>query len=304
MVLLTYQARLVRVRSPLLTEYRLISFPTGTEMFQFPAFALLTLYIQVKSTCLNRRSSIVPTLPSKPQTGQGPARSVRLHSREDTKTTDNLRLSGGFPHSDIPGSKGALASPGLIAECHVLHRLLLPRHPPNALIALDPIQKKTGPLVRRRFKPSTHPIARIRSLRPDGAPSAGRATAAKSERPGAHHPQPDRPHGQCVLRLGKTVSGCPAARSAARGLSSSRNTPVAHSVRSPLGTDPKTSRVFALFTMSICLILRSDRKNHRRVVLPVSSSSLPPPLGARADWWVGEELNLRPHAYQACALTT
>jgi hypothetical protein len=56
MVLLALEARLVRVRSPLLTEYRLISFPTGTEMFQFPAFALLTLYIQVKSTCFNRRS--------------------------------------------------------------------------------------------------------------------------------------------------------------------------------------------------------------------------------------------------------
>ena len=60
-------------------------------------------------------------------------------------------MSGGFPHSDIPGSKGALASPGLNAECHVLHRLLLPRHPPNALIALDPIQKKTGPFARGRF---------------------------------------------------------------------------------------------------------------------------------------------------------
>ena len=30
---------LVRVRSPLLTESRLISFPSGTEMFQFPEFA-------------------------------------------------------------------------------------------------------------------------------------------------------------------------------------------------------------------------------------------------------------------------
>ena len=30
---------LVRVRSPLLTESRLISFPAGNEMFQFPAFA-------------------------------------------------------------------------------------------------------------------------------------------------------------------------------------------------------------------------------------------------------------------------
>ncbi len=53
-------------------------------------------------------------------------------------------MSGGFPHSEIPGSKGALASPGLIAECHVLHRLLPPRHPPNALIALDPSRKTTG----------------------------------------------------------------------------------------------------------------------------------------------------------------
>ena len=30
---------LIRVRSPLLAEYRLISFPLGTEMFQFPRFA-------------------------------------------------------------------------------------------------------------------------------------------------------------------------------------------------------------------------------------------------------------------------
>ena len=30
---------LLRVRSPLLTESRLISFPPGTEMFQFPGFA-------------------------------------------------------------------------------------------------------------------------------------------------------------------------------------------------------------------------------------------------------------------------
>ena len=32
---------LVRVRSPLLTESRLMSFPPGTEMFQFPGFASL-----------------------------------------------------------------------------------------------------------------------------------------------------------------------------------------------------------------------------------------------------------------------
>ena len=43
----------------------------------------------------------------------------------------------GFPHSDICGSKGARASPQLFAACHVLHRLSVPRHPPNALLILD-----------------------------------------------------------------------------------------------------------------------------------------------------------------------
>ena len=50
-----------------------------------------------------------------------------------------------MPHSEIPGSKPILGSPELIAEYHVLHRLLLPRHPPNALLALDSIQRKTQP---------------------------------------------------------------------------------------------------------------------------------------------------------------
>src|SRR5579875_2741137 len=46
-------------------------------------------------------------------------------------------LAGGLPHSDIHGSKPARGSPWLFAACHVLHRLLVPRHPPNALITLE-----------------------------------------------------------------------------------------------------------------------------------------------------------------------
>ena len=42
-----------------------------------------------------------------------------------------------MPHSDIHGSKPARGSPWLFAACHVLHRLLVPRHPPNALLTLD-----------------------------------------------------------------------------------------------------------------------------------------------------------------------
>ena len=40
---------------------------------------------------------------------------------------------GGFPHSEIRGSTIARISPRLIAACYVLHRLSVPRHPPNAL---------------------------------------------------------------------------------------------------------------------------------------------------------------------------
>ena len=48
--------RLFRVRSPLLTESRLISFPPGTQMFQFPGFALPSLCIQEGMTYKGRVS--------------------------------------------------------------------------------------------------------------------------------------------------------------------------------------------------------------------------------------------------------
>ena len=88
---------LFRVRSPLLAESLLFSLPAGTEMVHFPA------------------------LPSPAYEFSG-------------------RYSGmsqsGFPHSEIPGSKPACGSPRLIAACHVLHRLLAPRHSPYALSSL------------------------------------------------------------------------------------------------------------------------------------------------------------------------
>src|ERR1700693_5772194 len=88
---------LFRFRSPLLSESRLISLPPGTEMVHFPGLARTRLYIQ---------------------------RAVSRVHRERV------------PHSEIPGSKPACGSPRLIAACHVLHRLLAPRHPPYALSSL------------------------------------------------------------------------------------------------------------------------------------------------------------------------
>ena len=43
--------------------------------------------------------------------------------------------SCGFPHSDICGSRIICISPQLFAASHVFLRLLVPRHPPCALIA-------------------------------------------------------------------------------------------------------------------------------------------------------------------------
>src|SRR5579875_1411995 len=88
---------LFRVRSPLLTESRLLSLPPGTEMVHFPGFARTRLWIQ------------------RAVTGFCPV---------------------GFPHSEIPGSMGASPSPRLIAGSHVLLRRPAPRHPPYALSSL------------------------------------------------------------------------------------------------------------------------------------------------------------------------
>ena len=45
-------------------------------------------------------------------------------------------FSAGFPHSDICGSMVICTSPQLFAAYHVFHRLLVPRHPPYALVRL------------------------------------------------------------------------------------------------------------------------------------------------------------------------
>ena len=60
----TYATGLVRVRSPLLPESQLMSFPTGTEMFQFPAFASLAGWSEDRvSPFGNRRIKAYSQLP-------------------------------------------------------------------------------------------------------------------------------------------------------------------------------------------------------------------------------------------------
>src|SRR5690606_40443196 len=56
----------------------------------------------------------------------------------------------GLSHSEIHGSTLACSSPRLIAAYHVLHRLLMPRHPPYAIsnLALVELCSCTTPSAR------------------------------------------------------------------------------------------------------------------------------------------------------------
>src|SRR5215213_9261034 len=58
----------------------------------------------------------------------------------------------GFPHSEIPGSKPACGSPRLIAACHVLHRLLAPRHSPYALSSLTKFHLHTARVWSKNYR--------------------------------------------------------------------------------------------------------------------------------------------------------
>ena len=63
-----------------------------------------------------------------------------LHLHSYVFTMQYLRITvGRFPHSEISGSKLTYSSPKHIVVRHVLHQLLVPRHPPCALTNLTTI---------------------------------------------------------------------------------------------------------------------------------------------------------------------
>ncbi len=95
---------LIPFRSPLLGESRLISFPRGTEMFQFPRLS------SPQPMCSARDNAALPAL--------------------------------GLPIRESTGQRPFNTSPWLIAVVHALHRLLVPRHPPCALTILTVINSR------------------------------------------------------------------------------------------------------------------------------------------------------------------
>ncbi len=135
---------LVRFRSPLLAESRLMSSPPATEMFQFAGFA---------------------------------SRPYQFRSRYHP-----IKSGGGLPHSETPGSPIARISPGLFAACRVLHRLSVPRHPPDAL------QSRPIPGCRRGHRPRSNRLGQTAWRHPRQHPGTSPAHRGK--------PQPGDP-GHC-----------------------------------------------------------------------------------------------------------
>ena len=74
--------------------------------------------------------------------------------------------SAGFPHSDISGSTVICTSPKLFAACHVLHRLLMPRHSPCALYSLTSSRQTSYPSLPRWRESSAIPLPLLSSPNP------------------------------------------------------------------------------------------------------------------------------------------
>ncbi len=111
-----------------------------------------------------------------------------LHDR--ALMTRMAKVEGGFPHSEIRGSKPVRGSPRLIAAYHVLHRLSAPRHPPDTLMTLDHSHHRcpseghrrqgfvagTKPGSTQRVDPKTFASEHVRDGGRSASPSPGPAS--------------------------------------------------------------------------------------------------------------------------------
>ena len=267
---------------------------------------------------------------------------------------------GGLPHSDTHGSKPARGSPWLFAACHVLHRLLVPRHPPNALLMLSPMHRNqphhratghrhmTGlsstqhtthtPLTtagRVTLAASLSADARVRHPRnvptdrsfqakpshatackppnlsePSCAPRDAPEPDSHEQRPSQWttnnqdrtdlrptHPNQASHHAHPTLPT-RTHSAPDTTKEETQPHSGTGWAhPPTFGPSAPWRRTGSNRRPPACKAGALPAELRPRRDPHRE-----TTQRLPPPHAPHP--WAREDLNLRPHAYQACALTS
>ena len=120
---LTLSGRLFQSRSPAVTESLMQSEPRDARItvWALPRSLAATYGIDVSFSSSGYLDVSVPRVPFHTLW-------IGVWIREV--------CSRGFPHSEICGSQNICFSPQLIAACHVLRRLSVPRHPPCALYSL------------------------------------------------------------------------------------------------------------------------------------------------------------------------
>jgi hypothetical protein len=219
-------------------------------------------------------------------------------------------LLGGLPHSETHGSTPARGSPWLFAACCVLHRLSVPRHPPDALLTLDlSSAPRAGTTPPAATLPMLFPCATGHRPRP-GAPRRVRTPvpAADDIRPSLAPGPPLR----AFLQRGRSSD-----RPRSRTLFTMSQDPVASCGRDiPARPEAWAGNPFssAGYRRSRPRVPRPpgpgggdrDRTDDLMLAKHALSQLSYAPVGPgldRADWWAREDLNLRPHAYQARALT-
>ena len=252
-------------------------------------------------------------------------------------------VEGGFPHSEIHGSKPVRGSPWLIAAYHVLHRLSAPRHPPDTLKTLDRSHYRCPSRPRPKALPARH--------RRSGTVGDGAIKTYASE------PVRDGRRSRLPIVMPRVPPGPTAAR-----LTTPRGEPRKHGVESTrrfgpharlrLSCVPKADRPDTFTLHDVEQHAPSRRGDApaggaggefwyadegRSEAVPIGPSRLAPPPkrwwsktgsnrrphackaralptellprmgGARRrsapGWWAWEDSNFRPHAYQARALT-
>lgn len=266
-------------------------------MFHFPAFASDPLWIQEPDTLVSQPKMPTPAV-DRPQ-GAAPRRSFATPVAE-----------GGFPHSEIPGSKPVRGSPGLIAAYHVLHRLSAPRHPPDALLSLDRSHcrrtlDRTGSLLLL-------PVLKV--LRRDPARRHHSAEWATCQRPFTSRDMSIRP------RCGQTPRGHPDRHPRTRSSDRTLRRHLTSRPRShPWNRNHRTCLLFTMTSRTSAPDAPSGEPAAKPFfVLGCSQDPTAPfPLGSRAGpvtepaaqdlrrrWWSQTGSNRRPHACKARALPT
>ena len=201
----------------------------------------------------------------------------------------------GFPHSDISGSTPACDSPKLFAANHVLHRLLTPRHPSCALSSLTTNLLWLAPPPQCGEGPSCS------TKRVDGCRHQNFATPSTRSRSKLHE-------GALTRRIPSTLV------SQRHAFASSSVIRFSEIVSQGQSTPRRKVRNYISFWYFVKeSLLRSGvwsvRDSNPRPpackadALPAELTPREPREGSPLERWAWKDLNFRPHAYQACALT-